>query len=109
MSYAAYNITIPNGKTTGEIQVLCPQCSHTRQKKNDKCLSVNLSKGTWFCQHCGWKGGLPTDKPFAPKEKEYVRPVWHNRTTLSDKVAQWFEGRGIRQEVLKADERNRRP
>ena len=101
MSYAAHNIQIPSGKTTGEVQVLCPQCSHTRQKKNDKCLSVNLSKGTWFCQHCGWKGGLPTDKPFAPKEKEYVRPVWHNRTTLSDKVAQWFEGRGIRQEVLK--------
>ena len=58
MDYRDFNIDIRSSKTTGEVQCTCPQCSHTRKKKTDKCLSVNLDKGTWFCHHCGWKGAL---------------------------------------------------
>ena len=91
MNYAFYNIEIPAGKTSGEVQTLCPQCSHTRKKKTDKCLSVNLDKKAWYCQHCTWKGAI-IDRPEVVK---YEVPEWKNNTTLSDKVLKWFEGRRI--------------
>jgi twinkle protein len=91
LNYAFYNIEIPAGKTSGEVQTLCPQCSHTRKKKTDKCLSVNLDKKAWYCQHCTWKGAI-IDRPEVVK---YELPEWKNNTTLSDKVLKWFEGRRI--------------
>ena len=91
MSYKFYNIEIPQGKTAGEVQTLCPQCSHTRKKKTDRCLSVNLDKKAWICHHCGWKGAI-IDRPEVIK---YDVPKWNNNTTLSDKVLKWFEGRRI--------------
>lgn len=55
----------------------CPQCSHTRKKKNSKCLSVTIDhEGVrWFCHHCGWCGGeyydskRPDDRFTKPKRK----------------------------------------
>ena len=41
-TYSDYGIEIPPHKVAGEVTVLCPECSHTRKKKRDKCLSVNL-------------------------------------------------------------------
>jgi putative DNA primase/helicase len=37
---------------------ICPQCSHARRKKRDRCLSVLIDgRGVrWNCHHCGWKG-----------------------------------------------------
>jgi twinkle protein len=91
MSYAFYNIEIPQGKTTGEVQTLCPQCSHTRKKKTDRCLSVNLDKKAWICHHCGWKGAIIE----RPEVVKYEVPEWKNTTALSDKVLKWFESRRI--------------
>ncbi|MEM9286757.1 MAG: hypothetical protein AAGA36_00315 [Pseudomonadota bacterium] len=36
----------------------CPQCSHTRKKKKQPCLSVKIDgRGVMYCcHHCGWKG-----------------------------------------------------
>src|SRR5688572_15576021 len=56
-TFADFRITIPGG-ASGEVDVLCPECSAQRKKKNTKCLGVNVEKGTWLCQHCGWAGGL---------------------------------------------------
>jgi len=33
--------------------------------------------------------------------KKYVKPVWNNKTEISDKMVKWFEGRGITQPTLK--------
>lgn len=95
--YEKYNISIPNGKLTGEVVTLCPQCSHTRKKKTDKCLGVNLDKKVWRCNHCGWAGGLPTERD---EKVIYQKPKWSNLTKLSDAVVKWFENRGIRQATL---------
>ena len=98
MTYSEYNIQISNGKNSGEAQTTCPKCSHDRKKKTDKCLSVNLDKQTWYCHHCGWRGFLKSE----PIEKKvYVKPVWKNKTDLSEKCVKWFEGRKINQETLK--------
>ena len=43
---------------SGETRTICPECSHTRKKNSEKCLSVNITEGVWNCHHCGWKGSL---------------------------------------------------
>lgn len=97
MDYRDFNIDIRSSKTSGEVECLCPQCSHTRKKKTEKCLSVNLDKQAWFCHHCGWKGKL-LDKI---EKVEYIKPEWKNKTDLSEKVVKWFEIRSISQNTLK--------
>ncbi len=57
ISIADFGIQIDE-KQAGEVSTLCPKCSHGRQKKTARCLSVNLDKRVWFCHHCGWKGRL---------------------------------------------------
>lgn len=96
MTYADFNISIPHGRTTGEVPTICPQCSHTRKKSNDKCLSVNLDKQVWRCNHCNWSGFLKNSM----KKIEYKRPEWTNRTDLSEVVVKWFEQRSISQQTL---------
>jgi twinkle protein len=96
MTYSDFQIEINTSKTTGEYYTTCPKCSADRKKKRVKCLSVNLEKKVWLCQHCGYKGGLTPTKPV----KEYFIPVWTNNTSLSDKVVGWFKKRGISQKTL---------
>lgn len=97
MTFADYNIDIKGGKTSGEVQVLCPKCSHTRKKKTQRCLSVNLDKQVWHCNHCEWSGGLGSEK-YEPIKYEF--PTWQNQTELPDKVLKWFESRRISAETV---------
>jgi twinkle protein len=97
-SYSYFGITIPQNKTTGQVQTICPKCSHTRKKKTDKCLGVNLDKKVWNCVHCNWKGRLKENSIM--DHKIYVKPVWKNKTDLSDKVIKYFESRKINQQTL---------
>lgn len=98
MSYEQYGIIIPNGRVSGEVAMVCPECSKGRKKKTDKCLSVNLDKQTWHCNHCQWKGGFRR----RVEEVVYTMPEWKNQTTLSENVVRWFENRRISQSTLKA-------
>ena len=90
MTYEDYGIELKSNKTSGEVQTICPQCSHTRKKKKDKCLSVNLDKKVWHCHHCGWDGLIKEEV-----KKEYIRPIFTNRTNLGEKELSWFDKRGI--------------
>ena len=42
----------------GRSKTLCPECSHTRKKKTEKCLKVWAEDGLvfWRCFNCGFKG-----------------------------------------------------
>lgn len=53
---ARYNIALTDFRA-GNHRALCPQCSHTRKHRRDRCLSVKIDdKGvTWNCFNCGWK------------------------------------------------------
>lgn len=87
-------------KNTGEIVTLCPVCSHTRKKKSEKCLGVNLDTGIAHCCHCNATSKRDLEEKVYIK-KEYVIPVWENNTTLPDNVVKWFkEERGISQRTL---------
>ena len=43
----------------GSQKTICPQCSHKRLHKEDRCLSVRIdSTGMgWKCFNCNWSGG----------------------------------------------------
>ncbi len=41
---------------------ICPQCSHKRRKKRQRCLSVNIDSGHVKCHNCGWKARADSDE-----------------------------------------------
>ena len=91
------------GRTSGTLKTVCPNCSHTRKKKTDPCLSVNISKGAarcWNCEEISWR-----DYSEPTKEKEYdlPPPQWQNFTNLSDAMVKYFANRGINQATLIAN------
>jgi len=86
-----YNVEFKNGQQT------CPECSHLRKKKTDKCLNYTESKGVAYCHHCNTT--FFEYKPYE-SQKVYVVPEWKNITSLSDKAVKYFEGRMIKQETL---------
>ncbi|HBE41218.1 MAG TPA: bifunctional DNA primase/helicase [Bacteroidales bacterium] len=85
----------PDGRGV-EQKYTCPDCSHTRKKKTDKCLSWNIDKNTGNCHNCGAAFYVyrPTDA------KQYAVPEWKNITNLSDAAVKWFTGRMISQKTL---------
>jgi twinkle protein len=104
-AFADFRIELPHG-ASGEVDVLCPECSASRKKKHTKCLGVNVEKGTWLCQHCGWSGGL---KQGADRSHElhwrkpvYTRPeVKPVSDGLDVAMVQWFATRSISAPVLR--------
>jgi putative DNA primase/helicase len=103
-----YGIEVPPG-ASGEIKTTCPQCSHTRRKKRDRCLSVNVDSGVWFCWHCGWRGGLKEGarrllppKKFTPPQSDAAAQfplirLWKKSRLISpgDPVDRYLRHRGI--------------
>lgn len=102
-TFADYGIEILSHHS-GEVDVLCPECSAQRKKKHVKCLGVNVEKGTWLCQHCGWAGGLGSG--VQRHELHWRKPVWvrpqvhHQPDELEQSVLDWFVTRGIPEKVL---------
>ena len=85
-------------KSSGQAKVLCPKCSHPRKNKTEPCLSVNIDSGEYNCHNgCGFKGSVAV---FKKPEKEYVKPVWMNVTSLPDNIVEYAKKRGISQRVL---------
>lgn len=84
----------------GENQMTCPECSLNRKKKTLKCFSFNLQKNAGRCNHCGIVLVAKEDKPFEHKQTEYKKPVWKNKTELSNNAVKWFESRKITQSTL---------
>jgi twinkle protein len=95
-TFADVGIDLPSGRS-GEIDTLCPECSHTRKKRTQKCLSVNTETGTWFCQHCGWKGGLGQTSEYIPPaaSKVWKKPEPRREVPVNSQVMAWFAKRGI--------------
>lgn len=94
MDFSDFGIEIPTNKVAGQVYTICPKCSHERKKKTAKCLGVNLDEGVWHCNHCEWSGSIKRNA------KRYVRPKFENKTTLSEKLVDWFLQRNITQDTL---------
>ena len=88
-----FGIDIGN-KSSGKIKTQCPQCSHTRKNKRDKCLSVDIDKGLFNCHNCGFSGTTKFEK-----KKEFIRPE-KIKVNLTERVIKWFGERGISEPTL---------
>lgn len=89
-----YEIGINPKPNVTEQKLPCPKCSAERKHKSDPCLSVNIEKGFYNCHHCGWSGNVKFKE-----KKEYVKPV-ETQIDLSEKIIEWFNGRGITKPTL---------
>lgn len=107
MNFLEHGIDI-SGQSGVEVKTLCPQCSHTRKKKSQKCLNVNTVEGVWHCWHCGWSGKAGSAeshnrpiyiKPTSKPATVYTKPVFAG-SAIDDGVRKWFDERGIGEAVL---------
>jgi twinkle protein len=89
-----------NPSKSGEQATICPNCSHERKKKNDKCFSANVDSGVGFCFHCGVKSIRDFEKREDVKKYDLPPPNWSNHTNLSDNLVKWFKGRVISSQTL---------
>ena len=80
---------------SGENPQPCPSCSPDRKKKNAKVFSYNSKTGLGNCVHC--KAAFYKKIETTTK---WLRPIWQNKTILSDKVVEWFLKRNISQGTL---------
>lgn len=92
------------GQSSGEVATTCPWCSKDRKKKTARCLTANLDKGVYICHHCGESGSLGGDrnKPLVMhwKKPAYRKPEPKPDTGLPEKAVEWFNARGINENVL---------
>lgn len=97
-TFSDFGITIPPG-ATGEVRTTCPRCSHTRKKKTDKCLGINVAEGVWVCNHCGWTGNLvcaaESGCKISPKPKRLFSAVKYTAKPAEPRLVDWFAKRGI--------------
>lgn len=103
-TFSDFGIDVPRN-SGGEVATTCPNCSRGRRKSSAKCLSVNVDKGKWHCNHCEWAGGLDTrTKPWSTptwrKPKTYKKPDPRPSIALPQNALDWFHDRGITDEVL---------
>lgn len=92
ISRIIYNYTPPErGNRT-----LCPECSHTRKNKTEKCLAWDKATSRGYCHNC--TAAFFEYRPYEPKQ--YIIPKWENKTELSDRAVRYFEGRMISQKTL---------
>ena len=99
-----FGIKLPN-YTLGNYKRTCPQCSHTRRKKDEQCLSVTIEVDhvKFNCHHCEFNGGFKTTKNVSyihNKNNINKKVIDLNNTTLSTKHYEYLIGRGISKEVI---------
>ena len=101
---------ILNSYSVGEYRTRCPQCSPTRRKKNDPCLSVTVTHDSilWMCHHCEWNGGVKENAHLPIRQPKVVReepielappiPIVSNANhDLSQGSIAWLNNRKISQ------------
>ena len=102
-TFRDFNIDVPYD-ARGEYRTICPKCSPTRRKPNERDLCVNIEKKTWFCQHCGDAGGLNdvAEKPISSSREPYRSPVIpkHHHVDLPKELHDYLLSRGISDKTI---------
>ena len=86
----------------GDHRTTCPQCSASRRKKSDPCLSVTVADdggAVWNCWHCNWAEGVqPEREEYQPRpRRRHAKPQrpTYQPGALPQKTLDWFTKRGI--------------
>lgn len=89
------------GKTSGQKKFKCPACSAQRTNKQDKSLSVDITKGVAKCHYCDAVSIRDFGKNKTGRKYKLPSQNWKNYTKLSDKVVAYYENtRKISQSTL---------
>lgn len=106
-TFQDYNIFGITPQSKGQVHTTCPECSHLRKKNGEKCLSVNVDDGTWFCHHCGWSGSLKKTEYKKVELPDFTGTKMKEQPSESDKLNKvmysFFEKRGITKNTLIAN------
>ncbi|MFU0504030.1 DnaB-like helicase C-terminal domain-containing protein [Pseudaminobacter sp. NGMCC 1.201702] len=83
----------------GNHKTVCPNCSSSRRKKSDPCLSVTVEtdgRAVWNCHHCSWTGATGGEgyRP-ARERRTYRRPERVAAPQRPETLIGWFGKRGI--------------
>jgi twinkle protein len=93
-----HGIRLRDGKT-GNHKTTCPNCSSSRRKKTDQCLSVTIEsdgRAVWNCHHCGWAGATGGEGYRPAREmRTYRKPERVAEPQRPDTLLGWFAKRGI--------------
>ena len=89
---------VPKGNYSQQ-KVKCPKCSHTRKKKTDCSLSINIDDGLYHCHHCGWNGSVNPNNTMI-QEKIYTLPTTNNLKRINSEAIKFLNKRGITNEVI---------
>lgn len=104
-SFRDYGIDLPD-QFPGDRKTICPQCSHSRKKKNDPCLSVNGETGMWHCHNCGWNGKRDDTTQLDREIRKIYRkpePIPAEEVSKIDpRIISYFKRRGISKATLEA-------
>lgn len=96
------NLGIQCSKINSTGKTVCPKCSHTRKKKNDPCLSVDVVTGVYNCHNdsCDFQGGVADT--YQKSEKVYTVPKFTNTTDLNENKVNWiFQNRLLTPATIK--------
>lgn len=93
-TFAAYGIELP-AHASVNVRTTCPQCSATRKKARDKCLSVNTSDGVWHCHHCHWSGTLKQRKTYTAPTVAGVTQAQINHALIARELMRADRARGV--------------
>ena len=85
----------------GKTQGICPLCSSSRKPENRKakCASYDWERGLGTCHNCDTSFQLHIYKRKGESTREYVKPE-STGYIVSEKIAKWFDKRGISQQTL---------
>lgn len=100
MDFSDHGILVSG--STGHARTTCPQCSPTRKKHSEPCLSVDIDQGLWFCHHCAWSGSLKNGHKPDYIKQHFKRPEF-KPSGLPQNVIGWFAKRGIPEWILTAN------
>jgi twinkle protein len=100
-TFKDYGITGTEGQT-GQIHTICPECSHSRRKSGEKCLSVNIEEGTFFCHHCAWSGALKRGNRKKIELHSFDSDIPNDRqyTKEKDTLFEYLRSRGISDKTI---------
>jgi len=94
-----------HGQRAGQTKTLCPECSASRKKSRDPCLSVNIDEGVYNCHNCGWAGCIeerasPDGDSSSSLKKAPKPPELLTGTPMTTRGSTILNNRGIHDEVL---------
>lgn len=86
-----YKHFIQSQTKLGSNRIRCPECSHTRRKKTERCMSVTVydDRTTYQCHHCDLSGAFShTEREYKPVNIKKLEPKAEIGYLKSRKISQ---------------------